>query len=90
MKVTKNAYATPSVYSKEPLLAGYASRKNQLLISESAAIVVTGIGRGKVICLADNMNFRGFWLGSNKIFINALFFGHLISGQAAESAPVTK
>lgn len=87
MEVGKNLYATPSVYSDKALLAGYASEKNQLAISNSAAIIVTGLGQGRVIALADNMNFRGFWLGTNKIFTNALFFGHLISRQATEGAP---
>jgi hypothetical protein len=87
MKLGKNPYSTPSVYSHKSLLAGYASKKNQKLINDAAAIVVTSLGNGRVIALADNMNFRGFWLGTNKIFTNALFFGHLINNQATEGAP---
>ncbi|MFK7810158.1 MAG: M14 family metallopeptidase, partial [Saprospiraceae bacterium] len=87
IKPGKNAYSSPSIYTDEPLMAGYSSQKNIDKISNAAAIIVTSIGRGKVIALADNMNFRGFWLGTNKVFMNALFFGHTISRQATEGAP---
>ena len=90
LEAGKNAYATPSVYTKNALRSGYASAKNREKINESAAIVVTGIGRGRVICLTDKLNFRGFWYGTNKLFANTLFFGHLISSQAVESAPAVK
>ena len=46
MEPGKNAYSTPSIYSKKALLGGYASSANKKLISESAAIIVTGVGRG--------------------------------------------
>ena len=90
MNLGKNPYSTPAIYSSDALLSGYASQKNLNLINKSAAISVTGQGRGRVICIADNMNFRGFWYGTNKVFMNSLFFGHLISGQAVEAAPIKK
>ncbi len=36
-------------------------------------------GNGKVIFFADNPNFRGTWYGTNKLFLNALFFGSHIN-----------
>ena len=35
---------------------------------------------GKIISISDNPNFRAFWYGTNKIFLNALFFGKSIGG----------
>ena len=32
---------------------------------------------GSVILFADNPNFRGYWYGTNKLFLNALFFSRL-------------
>jgi hypothetical protein len=32
-------------------------------------------GSGRVIMFSDNPNFRGTWYGTNKVFLNALFFG---------------
>ncbi len=87
LEPAKNPYATPLIYDAEPLLSGYISDKNTRLLAGSAAAVVTGSGRGKVICLTDNPNFRAFWYGTNKIFANAVFFGRLISNNAREQAP---
>ena len=36
------------------------------------------MGRGRVVMFADNPNFRGAWYGTNKLFLNAIFFGNLI------------
>ncbi len=84
MEQAKNVYATPLVYTGNPLLSGYLNKKNNDLVKNSAGIVVSGLGSGKVICMADDLNFRAFWYGTNKIFANAIFFGPMISSAAAE------
>ena len=87
----KNPYATPLVYSADPLLSGYCSEKNLGFIKNSAGIVVSGMGRGRVICVADNPNFRAFWYGTNKLLANAVFFGGIIDSRSIESeAPTIK
>ncbi|MEM9917760.1 MAG: M14 family metallopeptidase [Bacteroidota bacterium] len=85
---TTNSYATPLIYSDQPLLAGYISEENQNQLKRSAAATVSSLGRGRVICLADNPTFRAFWLGTNKLLANAIFFGHTIDGGASESVSV--
>ncbi|GAB4499585.1 MAG: M14 family metallopeptidase [Saprospiraceae bacterium] len=84
IETTKNPYATPAVFSKEPLLAGYIHLKQKPLVANSAAITVGGIGRGRMICFAGNPNFRAFWYGTNRLFANAIFFGNLVSGETVE------
>jgi hypothetical protein len=84
MEPTKNLYATPQVYTKKPLLSGYISDKNLNTLKESACIIVSGKGRGKVICMADNPNFRAFWYGTNKLFANAIFFGSIIRSSGVQ------
>ena len=86
LELSRNPYATPLKYTSNPLMSGYISKENEKLLSNSASIVVSGMGRGKVINMADNTNFRAFWYGTNKLFANAIFFGHIISGGAAEQA----
>lgn len=81
---SKNVYATPSIYTSTPLISGYSSKDNIEKIKNTAAIIISGIGSGKVICFADNPNFRAFWFGTNKLFANALFFGATISSSAVE------
>lgn len=85
-KPTRNPYAAPFVYTHDPLLSGYISKYNLEMIKDTPAVVVSGTGRGRVICIADNPNFRAFWYGGNKLFANALFFGNTISSGALERA----
>ena len=67
-------------FSKTPHIDGYVTQENiDNYITKSAAIVVSGIGSGRVVLFADNPNFRGAWFGTNKLFTNAIFFGNLIT-----------
>lgn len=84
IETTKNPYATPAIFSKEPLLAGYIHLKQKPLVAKSAAVTVGGTGRGRMICFAGNPNFRAFWYGTNRLFANAIFFGNLVNGEAVE------
>ncbi|MFK7936486.1 MAG: zinc carboxypeptidase, partial [Saprospiraceae bacterium] len=84
MEMPKNPYAAPLVYTQDPLVSGYSSKENVEKASKSAAIVVSGMGRGRVIAMADNPNFRAFWYGTNKLMANSIFFGQTISGNATE------
>lgn len=83
MKKAENPYATPLYYTDEPLASGYISDENMEKLKGTAAIVVSGLGGGKVITMTDNPNFRAFWYGTNKLFMNAIFFGQTISGGSA-------
>ncbi|MEM1321188.1 MAG: M14 metallopeptidase family protein [Bacteroidota bacterium] len=90
IKPTRNKYASPLVYSDDPLLSGYVSKRNLETIKNSVSVVVSGIGSGKVICFSDNPNFRAFWYGTNKLFANAIFFGSTINNGTRERASSTK
>ncbi len=79
---TDNPYATPLIYTDQPLLSGYINKENEELIRNSASLFVSSVGSGKVISFVDNPNFRAFWFGTNRLFLNALFFGHTISSSA--------
>ncbi|MFA5668803.1 MAG: M14 metallopeptidase family protein [Balneolaceae bacterium] len=83
LKKGDNVYSNPIVYTAKPLASGYASEKNKELLAGSAAAVVSRYGGGKVITMTDNPNFRAFWYGTNKLFMNAVFFGHTISSSTA-------
>jgi hypothetical protein len=72
---SKNPYSTVAQYTDQPYLSGYVSEANLNRIKNSAALLVHQRGRGNVIMFADNPNFRGTWYGTNRLFLNALFFG---------------
>ncbi len=85
MEKSKNPYATPFYYGSRPLQSGWASRENLDAIKNSAAVIVNTIGSGRVINIADNPNFRAFWLGGTKLFMNAIFFGRIIDAASART-----
>ena len=75
MEPSRNPYATPLVYTRSPLMSGYLHRDLEPLLRNSASVVVSGLRSGRVILMTDNPNFRAFWFGTNKLFLNAIFFG---------------
>ncbi|MCI4671353.1 MAG: zinc carboxypeptidase [Bacteroidia bacterium] len=83
MKVPPNPYAYPLKYGDDPLLSGYISEENLQRMKGKAAVLVSRFGSGRVISFGFNPNFRAFWYGTNKLFMNAIFFGDQISSQAA-------
>lgn len=76
--------ATVAQYDTAPLLAGYASDKRLAEIGGTPMLTANRFGRGSVILFADNAAFRGTFFGSDKLFINALFFGGLIESSRFE------
>jgi len=75
---SKSKFSTVAKYSKTPHIDGYITKENLEKMSKAASIVVSKIGNGRVVMFADNPNFRGSWYGTNKLFMNAVFFGSLI------------
>jgi len=84
MEKSKNPYANPLRYTQSPLLNGYISEENADKLKGTSAVTVSGLGRGKVISFTDNTNFRAFWYGTNRLLMNAVFYGQTISGGAGE------
>jgi hypothetical protein len=75
LEVPANPFATVARFTSDPHLSGYVSAANRERLAGSPSIVVDGIGRGRVVLFLDNPNFRGYWYGTNKLFLNALYFG---------------
>lgn len=79
IQASKNPYSTIAQYTSNPLIGGYLHASNKSKIANSAAILISRMGQGKTIMFSDNPNFRGTWYGTNKMFLNALFFGPIIN-----------
>ena len=75
MKADKKSYNNPIQYSNNPLLSGYISKENAKVIKNTVPFKVQRMGRGRVVVFTDNTNFRAFWYGTNKLLMNAVFFG---------------
>lgn len=73
---SKSNYSSVAMYSKDPHIDGYVSKNNmENNLKGAASLIVSGSGSGRVVLFADNPNFRGTWYGTNKLFLNAIFFG---------------
>jgi hypothetical protein len=83
MENSKNPYANPLVYTAAPLVSGYISKENYALLKNSSMAGYTALGRGRVIGFTDNLAFRAFWLGTNRLIMNAVYYGHLLSEAAS-------
>ncbi len=75
IKPDKKSYNNPIQYTQNPLLSGYISKENAKEIKGTIPFKVRRLGRGRVIVFTDNTNFRAFWYGTNKLLMNAIFFG---------------
>lgn len=75
IKADSTSYNNPIKYTEKPLLSGYISQPNLDLLANTVPFKHVGMGRGNVILFTDNTNFRGFWYGTNKLLMNAIFFG---------------
>jgi hypothetical protein len=75
---SRNAYATPVRYTESPLLAGFIGPDKLQAIISQPAVIAEKQGQGAVVRFANNALFRGFWRGTEKLFINALYFGQVI------------
>ncbi|MEQ8925880.1 MAG: M14 family metallopeptidase, partial [Fulvivirga sp.] len=82
LTVSKGAYANPMMYTENPLLSGYISKENLELLKNSSGVGISSFGSGKIIGFTDDLNFRAFWYGTNKAFLNAIFFGKLVDRSA--------
>jgi hypothetical protein len=78
LKPSENPYETYLRYTDDPLLSGYMGEARQQQLSGSAAASANRVGRGTVIRLADNPNFRGFWYGTNRLYFNALYLAQIL------------
>ncbi len=79
LQPSKSPFNTVAQYTASPLIGGYIHKTDSKRVANSAAILFSGEGQGRVILFSDNPNFRGTWYGTNKLFLNALFFGSLVS-----------
>lgn len=75
IKADETSYKNPIQYTKSPLQAGYISKINLDAMANTRPFVHQSTGQGEVILFTDNTNFRAFWYGTNKLLMNAIFFG---------------
>ena len=78
LEPSENPYETVGRYTDDPLMSGYIGSERLEELRGSAAIVAGRVGKGVVIRLADDPDFRGIWYGTNRLFVNALYLAQTI------------
>lgn len=81
---SKKTLASPMVYTEDPMMSGYASKRNVKLMTGAGGVFCHKLEKGKIISLVDNPNFRGYWLGGSQLFANCLFMSDLITEEMME------
>jgi hypothetical protein len=75
-------YNNPVVFSQNPLLSGYCTKENANRFKGASFASVHGT---RIISIYGDTNFRAIWFGTNKIFMNSVFFGQLLGRAAPEN-----
>ena len=78
MSKSEQSFNNPITYSSNPLMSGYISEENILLLKNSVPFKVIRSGKGKILLMTDNTNFRAFWFGTNRILLNMLFHSNIM------------
>ncbi|MCY4266019.1 MAG: M14 family zinc carboxypeptidase [Gammaproteobacteria bacterium] len=73
----ENPWATVVRIPENALLSGFASDENLAELADKAMTIAERHGDGSVVLFADNPNFRGWFFGTNKLFMNSLFFSRV-------------
>ncbi|MDB0023347.1 zinc carboxypeptidase, partial [Flavobacteriaceae bacterium] len=73
------SFNNPIKYTKlNTLISGYISEENLKSMKNSRPFVNIKIKKGNINVFSDNTNFRGFWFGTNKLLMNAIFFSDIM------------
>ena len=60
------------------LISGYISKENLKSINNARPFANFKVKKGNINIFSDNTNFRGFWYGTNKLMMNAIFFANIM------------
>jgi hypothetical protein len=87
LKPSENPYATPVRYSDRPLMAGFIGEEQLEAMRGRPAVIAERQDRGLVVRFANTPLFRGFWRGTERMFVNALYFGQVIESTSLPDLP---
>ena len=78
LRTSENLFATPVRYTEKPLVSGYIGEQRLSEMSNQPAVIAERHGKGLIVRFANNPLFRGFWRGTERLWVNALYFGPLV------------
>ena len=78
-KPSRNAFSTVVRIDDSPRVNGYLSENNRSRVAGAAWLLVSPQGQGNVVLFADDPAHRKYWHGTERILLNAVFFGNLLN-----------
>lgn len=78
LPTSANPYSTVVRFDDQPLISGYASDERTREIGGSGALLADRVGKGVLIRAAINPVFRGYWQGTQRLFVNSLYLAQAI------------
>lgn len=78
LKASENPFASPVRYSEKPLMSGYIGETRLAEMDGQPAVIAERQGKGLVVRFANDPIFRGYWRGTERLWVNSLYFGPLV------------
>lgn len=79
LAASRNKYGTVAQYDANSYVGGYVAKRNIARINNTAAILVSPEGSGAIVSFADDPTYRSYWHGTDRLFINTIYFGNHLS-----------
>ncbi|WMJ67717.1 M14 family zinc carboxypeptidase [Stenotrophomonas sp. 24(2023)] len=79
LQPSRNPFSTVVRIDSPPRVNGYLSERNRSRVAGSAWLLVSPQGQGNVVLFADDPAHRKYWHGTERLLINAIFFGNLVN-----------
>ncbi|WP_367345011.1 M14 family zinc carboxypeptidase [Stenotrophomonas bentonitica] len=76
---SRNAFSTVVRIDETPRVNGYLSESNRTRVAGAAWLLVSPQGQGNVVLFADDPAHRKYWHGTERLLLNAVFFGNLLN-----------
>lgn len=77
LQPSANPFSTVVRIDASPRVNGYLSERNRARVAGTAWLLVSAQGKGNVVLFADDPAHRKYWHGTDRLLINAIFFGNL-------------
>ncbi len=65
----------PQADEGELVLAGHTWDESDERLPGAVGVYVESVGAGRVVAFAEDPNFRGYWRGADRLFLNAVVLG---------------
>ena len=78
-KPSGNPFSTVVRIDAKPRVNGYLSQGNRERVAGAAWLLVSPQGQGNVVLFADDPAHRKYWHGTERLLLNAIFFGNQLN-----------